>query len=146
MFDNFFNMIFGPIMALSMPYNLMVLSLIVNIFITLVYKYVTDQEMMKSLKEEMKEIQKDLKKFKEDPSKMMAIQKRAMEKQMKMFTHSFKPMLITFIPLILMFGWLRTYYIGLENPDVLFGLSWLWSYIIFSIFFSIVLRKFLRVH
>jgi len=146
MFDNFFNMLFGPIMALQVPYNLAVLSLILTTFITLVYKYVTDQELMKSLKEEMKEMQKQMKEFKDDPPKMMEMQKKAMEKNMKYMMHSFKPMLITFVPLILVFGWLRNYYTNLGNPDVLFGLSWLWAYIIFSIAFSIVIRKLFKVH
>jgi len=146
MFDGFFNTAFGPVMGLTSPYNLVVLALIVNIFITLVYKFVTDQKMMKELKGEMKDIQKEIKQFKDNPEKMMAIQKRAMEKNMKLMMHSFKPMLITFVPLILMFGWLRNYYLGLGSPAVLFGLSWIWSYIILSVVFSLLLRKVLKVH
>ena len=91
MFDNFFNMLFAPVMVLSAPYNLMILSLILTVFITLVYKYVTDQELMKSLKAEIKVIQKEMKQFKEDPKKVMEIQKKAMEKNMKYMMHSFKP-------------------------------------------------------
>lgn len=146
MFDNFFNMLFGPVMVLQSPYNLAVLSLILTAFITLIYKYVTDQELMKSLKQEMKDMQKEMKEFKEDPKKMMEVQKKVMEKNMKYMMHSFKPMLITFIPLILVFGWLRNHYMDLGNPDVLFGLSWIWAYIIFSVIFSIFIRKLFKVH
>lgn len=146
MFDNFFNALFGPIMVLSTPYNLALLSLILTVFITLVYKYVTDQEAMKSLKAEMKSIQKDMKEFKEDPKKVMEMQKKAMEKNMKYMMHSFKPMIITFLPLILVFTWLRKYYTDLGNPDVLFGLTWIWAYIIFSLVFGIFLRKLFKVH
>ena len=146
MFDNFFNALFGPLMALSAPYNLALLSLILTVFITLVYKYVTDQEAMKSLKEEMKSIQKGMKEFKDDPKKVMEMQKTAMERNMKYMMNSFKPMIITFLPLILVFTWLRKYYTALGNPDVLFGLTWIWAYIIFSLVFGIFLRKLFKVH
>jgi uncharacterized membrane protein (DUF106 family) len=146
MFDNFLNMLFGPVMALSSPYNLIVLSLILTFFITLVYKYVTDQESMKSLKDDMKEIRKEMKQFKEDPKKMMELQKRSMENMMKSFKHNFKPMIITFLPLILIFGWLRNHYANLGNPAVFLGLGWIWAYIIFSLIFGILLRKLFKVH
>ena len=84
-----------------------------------------------STKEQMKE-------FKEDPKKAMELQKKAMEKNMKYMMQSFKPMLITFIPIIFIFGWLRGYYTDLGNPDIIFGLTWIWVYIIFSIIMSMV--------
>lgn len=132
--------------TLPEPWGLLIISFLLTIFITLVYKYVTDQEIMGSLKKEIKEIQQEMKKFKNEPAKAMALQKEAMSKNMKYMKQSFKPMLITFIPLIIVFGWLRSYYTSMGEANVFFGLSWLWSYIIFSLIISIVLRKLLKVH
>ncbi len=146
MFDSFFNTIFGPIMNLPDPLNLLVISFILTGLITLAYKYLTDQNKMKQLKAEMKEMQEEMKKHKDNPSKVMALQKDAMKKNMEYMKHSFKPTLFTFIPIIIIFSWLRGYYEGLGNPDVFLGLSWLWSYLIFSVIISIVLRKIMKIH
>nr|MBI4156842.1 DUF106 domain-containing protein [Candidatus Woesearchaeota archaeon] len=141
--NNFFNFIFGWAVNISPLIGMIVISFFLTLIVTLVYKWTTDQVMMKSLKDELKQHQKEMKNYKDDPKKMMEIQGKAMEKNMKYFMHSLKPMIITFIPLILVFGWLKLTYNGIE---VLFGLSWIWSYIIFSMIFSIVLRKVLKVY
>jgi len=145
MFDNFFNFVFGPFMNLPDPLNLLSVSFILTGLITLSYKYLTDQTKMKELKDEMKGMQKKMKEFKDDPGKVMSMQKDAMKKNMEYMKHSMRPMLFTFIPIILVFGWLRNYYTALGNPAVFLGLSWLWSYIIFSLVISIVLRKLLKI-
>jgi len=94
----------------------------------------------------MKGFQKEMKDLKEDPKKMMEVQKKAMEKNMKYMLQSLKPTLFTFIPIIFIFGWLRGYYETLGNPSILFGLGWIWIYIIFSIVISMVLRKVLKIY
>ena len=131
--------------TLPAPWGLLVISFLLTLLITLAYKYITDQELMKTLKADMKAIQAEAKALKDDPKAAMAKQKEAMDKNMKYMMHSFKPMLFTFIPIILVFGWLRAYYEGLGNPDVFFGITWLWSYIIFSIVISFAVRKVLKV-
>ena len=145
MFDNFFNLIFGPIMNLPDPINLLIISFILTGLITLAYKYLTDQEKMKGLKGEMKLAQKNMKEFKDQPDKMMAMQKDVMKKNMEYMKHSMKPTLFTFVPIIIIFGWLRNYYEALGNPDVFLGLTWIWAYIIFSLVISIVLRKVMKI-
>ena len=128
------------------PFPILIISLFLTLVTTLIYKYVTDQELMKTLKDDMKAMQAEMKTLKEHPEKMMAVQKQAMQKNMKYMMQSFKPMLITFIPVVFIFGWLSRHYTALGNPDVFFGISWLWTYIIFSLVFSIGLRKFLKVY
>ncbi len=142
---NILDKIFLWAIELSPLGGLFLVSFVLTLLVTVVYKYMTDQELLKSIKEEMKEIRKEMKEFREDPKKMMELQKKSMEKSMVQMKNSFKPMLITFIPLILVFGWLRKVY---EVTEVSFlGISsWLMIYIIFSIIFSITLRKFLKVH
>jgi len=145
MFDGFFNAIFGSIIAKSPLWGLILISFVLTLLITVAYKYLTDQELMKSLKKEMKDFQKEMKDFKDEPSKIMELQKKAMEKNMKYMMQSFKPTLFTFIPLIIVFGWLRNVYT--EQTVSFIGISsWFWLYIIFSIVFSIILRKVMRVH
>ncbi|MBI4447344.1 DUF106 domain-containing protein [Candidatus Woesearchaeota archaeon] len=134
-------------MNLGEPYGLIIISFILTLIVTLAYKFFTDQKLMKELKEEMKALQKEVKELKDHPEKMMEAQKKAMEKNMKYLMHSMKPTLITFIPIILIFGWLRQYYTAIGNPDLPpFGLTWIWTYIIFSLVMSIALRKILKIY
>ncbi len=143
--NNFFESSLGWAIEWSPLGGLVLISFILTLLVTLVYKYMTDQELLKSIKEEMKEIRKEMKEFREDPQKMMELQKRSMEKSMVQMKNTFKPMLITFIPLIMVFGWLREVY-AVTEVSFLGMSSWLLIYIIFSVIFSITIRKFLRVH
>ena len=70
----------------------------------------TDQKLMKTLKQEMKDFQKEMKNLKDNPSEFMKVQKRAMETNMKYMMHSMIPTLITLIPIILIFGWLNAHF------------------------------------
>jgi len=138
--------ILSPVMSIPSPWNLLLISFIITGGITLLYKFATDQKLMKELKQEMKDLQKEMKSLKDNPEKMMSVQKLAMEKNMKYMMQSMKPTLFTLIPIIFIFSWLRGYYADLGNPDILFGLGWLWIYIIFSIVISLSLRKVLKIH
>ncbi len=143
--DSFFNSVFGGVIESSPLGGLIFISFVLTLLITLAYKFMTDQKLMKSVKEDMKSIRKQMKEFKDEPDKVMELQKKSMEMSMSQMKNSFKPMLITFIPLIIIFGWLRGVYAE-ETVRFLWIDSWLWIYIIFSIIFSIVIRKVLKVH
>lgn len=144
MLDSFFNLIFGSLISWSPLIAILIISFLMTLLITLAYKFFTNQELMKSLKEEMKGFQNQMKDHKDNPQKVMEIQKQALEKNMKYMMHSFKPTLFTFIPLIIIFAWLRTTYSG--KGALLLGLSWIWIYIISSILFSLILRKVFKVY
>ncbi|MAG50825.1 hypothetical protein CL621_04275 [archaeon] len=149
MFDSFFNTVLGPLIEWSPLGTIVIVSFALTSLITLVYKLMTDQELMKSLKAEIKGFQQEMKEHKEDKEKMMELQKRAMEKNMKYMKHSMKPTLITFVPVIIIFGWLRTTFESIGKimiPIVSVNLSWFWIYLVCSIVFSIVLRKILKVN
>lgn len=149
MFDSFFNWLFKPILNLSPLLGVIIISFIITAFITFIYKFMTDQEMMKSLREELKKFQKEMKELRNNPQKMMETQKKAMDVNMKYMMHSFKPMFITLIPIIIIFGWLRSTY---DSETVILNLpfgihfGWLGTYIISSIIFSTVLRKVFKIH
>jgi len=107
MFESIINPIFGPLLKLPVLWAIILVSLVLTIFMTLIYKWMTDQHLMKTLKEDIKKFQQQIKEFKSDPKKVMEIQKRAMETNMKYMMHSMKPTLVTFIPIIIIFGWLH---------------------------------------
>ena len=144
-FDSFFNAIFGSLINWNPLISLIVISFILTLLITIAYKYLTDQEVMKSLKLELKQLQKEIKESRNDTARMMELNKRSMEKNMQYMLKSFKPTLITLIPIIIIFNWIRNAYNGLELNFLGIN-SWIWIYIIFSIVFSIILRKLMRVH
>jgi len=108
-FENLLNPIFSPLLRLDPLWGIILISVVLTFFITLVYKLVTDQTKMKALKQELKSIQKDMKSHKDNPEKMMEIQKGAMQKNLEYMKHSFKPMIFTMIPILIVFGWLNAH-------------------------------------
>lgn len=98
--------IFNPLLSMNPLLAIFLISLILSIIITIAYKLMTDQELMKTLKADMKAAQKQMKELKDHPEKMLKAQKQAMDKNMKYMMQSMKPTLITFLPIIIIFGWL----------------------------------------
>lgn len=137
--------------AASDPALFMVIAaFLIALLITFIYKYGSDQSAMKRVKEEVKELQAKVKEHKEDKEKMAELQKEMASKSLEQMKYSFKPMLYTFPPVILIFWWLRNLFEGtgviFTIPVVNLGLDWLWTYILFSFIFSILVRKLLKVH
>ncbi|MBS3127518.1 DUF106 domain-containing protein [Candidatus Woesearchaeota archaeon] len=99
--------LFGWVLVLPPFWAILLISFLIALLITFCYKWFTNQDLMKQLKEEMKAFQKEIKELKAEPEKAMAVQKKAMETNMKYMMQSLKPTLITFIPIILIFGWLQ---------------------------------------
>lgn len=103
---DFLNPVFGPLLQLGPFWAISILSLVITLVMTVIYKFVTDQKLMKSLKDEQKEYQKEIKSLKDSPKEMMKVQKEMMKKNMEYMKHSLKPTLITMIPILLIFGWM----------------------------------------
>lgn len=147
--ENFFNFIFSPVLALGSPWDIIIIAFILTLIVNLAMKFFTDQKVMKSLKEEGEFFKEEMKKFKNDPQKLIEIQKKSLESSMKYFKHSMPATLVTLLPLLLIFGWLRQVFPPekvLLNLPLGIELGWLGSYILFSIIFSIALRKILKIH
>src|SRR3989338_11490462 len=102
----FLSPIMDPLLVLPPLWIVIIISLVVTLIITLIYKWTTDQNLMKQLKDEMKEFQKEMKELKQHPSKMMEVQKKAMQTNMKYMMHSMRATLFTFIPIIIIFSWM----------------------------------------
>ena len=109
MFENLLNPILNPLLGMHPIWTLLILSFLISLIITLIYKAMTDQDLMKQLKAETKEFQKEMKELKDHPEKMMKVQKKAMQTNMKYMGLSMKPTLVTFIPIIIIFGWMHSH-------------------------------------
>lgn len=104
---SFLDPVFRPLLELSPLFIVLIISAIITVLITTIYKFTTNQNLMKQLKDEMKEFQKEMKQLKDDPKRMMEINKKSMKTNMKYMSHSMRSTLITFIPIILIFGWMN---------------------------------------
>ncbi len=105
---DFLNIIFAPLLKLPVLFAVIILSFIISVIIIIITKYMTDQVMMKKLKEDIKENQRLAKESRGNPAKLMEVQKKQMELTKQQFKHSLKPTLITFIPIILIFTWMSS--------------------------------------
>ena len=65
----------GPLLSINPGLLIVVLSFLLSLLITLIYKWMTDQQLMKSLKDDIKQHQQEMKKHRDNPKKMMQIQK-----------------------------------------------------------------------
>jgi len=108
MFDSFFNSMFTPLLNFSPFWTIFLISFVIALMITIIYKFATDQKLMKELKTDMKKLQKEMKELKDHPEKVMLKQKIAMQKNMEYMKHSMKSTLFTILPIIIIFGWLNS--------------------------------------
>jgi uncharacterized membrane protein (DUF106 family) len=104
-----FDPIFAPLLGLGPFWIIFAIALIATVIITIIYKIVTDQDLMKRLKEDQKDMQKKMKEFREHPEKLAQLQKEMWSKSMEQMKHSFKPTMFTFIPILILFGWLSAH-------------------------------------
>lgn len=96
-----------PLLRLGPFWAVVVLSFLISLLIVVVYKFFTNQEEMKRLKDQQKEFQQQMKGMKDQPGEMMKVQKEAMGVSMQYMKHSFKATLITMLPVLLIFGWMN---------------------------------------
>jgi uncharacterized membrane protein (DUF106 family) len=106
---------------------------------TLVTKWLTNQEHLKSLKARQKELNKKMKTAKPGEKLFEEIQSEMLQISGTMMKSQFKPMLVTIVPFLLLFTWLR----GVYTPIMANG--WLWYYIGGSLVFSMIYRKIFKM-
>ncbi len=127
--------------------SLILITFGVSLATQLVNYKLIDQKVMRQYKKRLKEIQVEIRKIK-DRKKIVKLQEELMDINSKMMKLSFKPLMITMAPLWIMFFLLQSIYqpygdlIQLPINLPLFGtaISWLGTYIIFSLLFSAILR------
>lgn len=103
---SFLDPVLGPLLQLNTFLAIFIISLLISLVIIIAYKYLTNQKLMKEMKDDLKKYQAEMKQSKNDPKRMMEIQKKSMEINMKYMSHSMRPTLITLLPIILIYGWL----------------------------------------
>lgn len=106
-FNDLIDPVMRPLLSLDPIIAVSIVALAVSVIITFIYKFTTNQDLMKRLKDEMKEFQKEMKELREHPEEMMKVQKKAMQTNMKYMMQSFKSTLFTILPIILIFGWMN---------------------------------------
>jgi len=115
---------------------IILVSLLVALFITIISYFLTDKEKMKEMRQKQIELKKEMNLYKDNPQKMMEINKKMLEHMPEQMKMSLKPTLVTMIPLLIMFGWLRSTF-----AITTLASTWIWYYIVSSLIFSIILRK-----
>lgn len=135
----------GSLLNWNVSLGLLIVTAIIVLITTVIQKQFTDQVALKGIKEEQKKLQEQMKEQKSNPQKLMELQKKSMELAFEMMPLSMRPLMYTAVPFILFLRWFGDYFTA--NPAEILGfLSWFWAYIIFSIFFSLIFRKLLKVH
>ena len=150
----FFDFIFYPIVHyLPAQASLVIISFLITFLITLAYKFLSNQQAIKTLRDEIKVLQQEMKTHRDNKDKFAEVNKAVMSKNLELMKHSMRPTLYTFIPIILLFSWLRTTYLpagdlfawGFKMPFFGTGIGWLWTYIFASLIANIAFRKALKV-
>ncbi len=107
---NFLSPFLSPLLnSLGSLWFVVLVSLFVSLLTIIVYKFTTDQTLMKSIRDDLKKMQDQMKKSMHDQKKVAALQKEMMDKQWVMMRHSFTSTLITMLPIIVLFGWLTAH-------------------------------------
>lgn len=144
----------GSLMNWNMNLGFVIIVVILTLITTLLQKYFTDQETLKTIKEEQKIIQEEMKTLKSNPDKQMELSRKSMELQMKAMPLTMKPIIYTTIPFILSFRWFSDYF-SLIDAKLLYFFTpshvallpqWVWAYMIVTLVCSPVLRKWMKVH
>ena len=104
--DFVFNPIFNPLLKYGPALTIIIIAAIVSLLVTIIYKYTTDQDKIKRMREESKELRLQLKEHKSNPEKVNEINSRMIAISMDQMKQSWKSMIFTMVPVILIFGWL----------------------------------------
>lgn len=146
--NQIFDFLFGWAVSISPLFGITVVSFVLSILSALSWKYLTDQTLLKSVRDKTKALQEEFKKNKSDPKKLSELNTRMAKENfdaMKIqYKQSVKPMIITLIPFALVFIWIRKTYAPIGA--VIFGFGGIGTYIILSIIFSMILRKVMKVY
>ncbi len=136
----------GALLDWNVTFGLLIITAVLNLITTILHKHMTDQNLLKSIKDEQKIVQEEMKLCRStNPEKSLALSKKSAELAMKSMPIAMKPVLYTTIPFILLVRWFGDYFA--ENPVKIFGvMSGIWAYILFFVVFSMAFRKILKVH
>ncbi|RMD67878.1 DUF106 domain-containing protein [Candidatus Pacearchaeota archaeon] len=122
--------------------SVIVFSVLVSGFVSLVNSLVMDKEKMREMKARQDALKKEMDKHKKagDHEKAAEIAKEMVNDSLAMMKHSFKPLLFTTIPILILFK----YFSGLYSETPIAS-TWIWYYIGAAIVSGLVFRKLFRL-
>ncbi len=139
----------GFLINWNMTLGMFAVVIVISLITTIIQKYGTDQETLKELKKEQKIMQEEMKRVRNDPEKYLELQKKQMKEMpetfMKTLRLSMRAMVYTAVPLILLFRWFQDYFTAAGNPMFFGFLGWFLFYLIFSVVFSAIIKKWMNV-
>ncbi|OIO66319.1 hypothetical protein AUJ68_01200 [Candidatus Woesearchaeota archaeon CG1_02_57_44] len=116
--------VFQPLFLLPAWQAILIVALLLTLGLTLAYKHLTDQKLMKQLREDIKKYQVEARAQRSNPEEMMRINAKAMEVNMQYMRHSMRPTLFTMIPIIILIGYLHAHLVYEPlQPDVPFDVT-----------------------
>ena len=135
----------GILLKWNLTIGMIILIFIITLITTLIQKYTTDQKTLKELMHEQKILQEEMKLHREHPEKLNELSKKQLEAFPKTFRLTSRAVLFTGIPFVLFYRWFYDVITAMGNPLFFGFLNWLWFYLIFTLIFSGILRKWLDV-
>ena len=140
----------GLLLDWKLTLGMLITVLIIGFITTIIQKYATDQEALKELKKEQKILQAEMKKYRDHPAKVAELSKKQLQFIPQTFKLTSRSIMYTGIPFILFFRWFSDIFTTIELetgvPVRFLGfLSWFWFYLIFTMIFSTILRKMMKV-
>ncbi len=135
----------GALLNWNLTIGMLIVVFLITLITTIIQKYGTDQKALKELKEQQKALQEEIKACKDNPAKMNELSKKQMEFIPKTFKLTSRTVLYTGIPFILFFRWFYDFFAAAGEPKFFGFLSWFWFYLIFTMIFSSILRKVMKV-
>lgn len=130
---------FGTLIAWNSFIGFLLVVAFISFCLMLAQKYLTDQKEMKRLREEHKALQKQMKEFKDHPEKVTELTKKQLALMGPMMHITFRAFTYTGIPVILFFRWFQ------EILTPVYGGWWLFYYIVASMIFTSLFKKWFKV-
>lgn len=136
--------------------SIIVFSLVITAVLSFLYKKLINKEEFDRLKERQKELREQMKECKDNPQKLAEIQKELLQSSTASMKLTFKPMIITFIPILIVIYSLKKLYTNASIGNIIAwpwnlpfvgnGAGWFLCYVIFSLIFSLILRKAFKLY
>ncbi len=141
----------GWLLNWNLTLGMLIVVFVISFLSIVAQKYATDQKTLKEIRSEQKKLNEEMKQFREHPQKLMELQKKQMDFAKQSMKLSTRPIMFTGIPFILLFRWFNDLFTAnsgytlIANPTFLGFMSWFWFYLVFTLGFSILLRKVMKV-
>ena len=137
--------LFGNWLLFHPTFGMIGITAFLSLLLSLLQKYTINQDEMRALKAQQKSLSEEMKLHKANPGKVAELtQKQFTEIMPKMFEMTMQSSLFSIIPFILLFRWFLEFFT--LHPMKFFGvMSWFWAYLLLSIIFSSIFRKWFKL-